>query len=107
MENKEIKETKGNAECKDNRCPRHGSISLRGRTFECHVVKIVGNRAKVERERIIYVPKYERYAKRKSKFHAHIPACMADNVKVGSYVKIQECRPLSKIMHFIIIEVIK
>lgn len=94
-------------ECGDRYCPEHGSISVRGRTFSGYVKKIMGKRAVIEWERIIYIQKYERYAKRKSKMHSHIPDCMAGKVKIGSYVKIGECRPLSKIIHSIVLEVIK
>ncbi len=93
--------------CKDRRCPKHGSISIRGRNFKGYVKKIVGNRAVIGWERILYVPKYERYEKRRSKMHSHIPACLMDNIKTGSYVLIGECRPLSKITHSIVLEIIK
>ena len=102
------KEDKGNTDfCKDSRCPNHGDISVRGRSFKGYVKKIVGSRAVVEWERILYVPKYERYEKRRSKMHSHIPSCILNKVKQGSYVLIGECRPLSKITHSIILEVLK
>ncbi len=93
--------------CNDRRCPKHGHISIRGRNFKGYVKKVVGSRAVIEWERILYVPKYERYEKRRSKMHSHIPACLLDNIKTGSYVLIGECRPLSKITHSIVLEIIK
>lgn len=93
--------------CDDELCPSHGSISVRGRTFRGYVKKIFGKRAVVEWERILFIQKYERYYKRKSRMHSHIPECLVNNVKVGSYVKIGECRPLSKIIHSIVLEVIR
>lgn len=93
--------------CVDRNCPFHGSLSVRGRTFKGYVKKIVEKRAVIEFERLFYHPKYERYSKRKSKLHAHIPQCLMPKVKIGSYVKIGECRPLSKIIHFVMLEIIK
>jgi len=94
-------------ECNDERCPTHGNLSVRGRTFKGYITKIVGRRAVIEWERIVYFSKYERYARKKSKVHAHIPLCLLPKVKVGNYVKIGECRPLSKIIHFVLLGVIR
>ena len=102
------KESTGNLGfCNDRRCPKHGDISIRGRTFKGYVKKIVGNRAVIEWERILYVHKYERYEKRRSKMHSHIPTCFFDKIKTGSYVLVGECRPLSKITHSIVLKIIK
>lgn len=92
-------------ECKDRKCPRHGNVRVRGRFFEGYIEKIVGDRAVIKHERIRYLPKYERYYRINSKSHAHIPSCIP--AKVGDLVKIGECRPLSKIVHFVITEIIK
>jgi ribosomal protein S17 len=32
---------------------------------------------------------------------------MEDDIEIGDYIKIQECRPLSKIIHFVVIGKIK
>ena len=45
--------------------------------------------------------------KTKTKVHARLPECMEKEVNVGDIVKIQECRPLSKIIHFVFVEKIK
>ena len=84
----------------ERRCPWHGDVSVRGRHFQGNVIKIIGQRAVVTWERIVYYPKYERYAKTKSKVHAYMPKCIFDSIKIGDYVEVGECRPLSKIMHF-------
>jgi len=89
----------------DELCPKHGKLRVRGRYFEGYVEKIVGSRAVVTWERIRYDQKYERYFRTQSKAHAHIPACMT--VEKGNLVKIGECRPISKITHFAVVEVIK
>jgi len=90
-------------EC-EKKCPFHGEISIRGRHFEGTVTKIVGQRAVVEWQKFVYYPKYERYAKTRSKVHAYMPKCIASEIKLGDYVEIGECRPLSKIIHFIVLK---
>jgi len=93
--------------CGDRNCPFHGKLSARGRTFKGEIIAIHGTRAVIEFERNKYVPKYDRYAKAKTKLHAHIPACMIQEIKEGDTIKISECRPISKITHFVVIEKIK
>lgn len=93
--------------CKDMKCPRHGSLSVHGRNFQGTIKKIVGRRVVIEFERLIYYKKYERFAKARTKLHAYLPECMKGEIKVGDVVKIGECRPLSKIMHFVVLEKIK
>lgn len=82
-----------------------GAVSTRGRTFQGTVIKKFQNRAVVEFERTVRVKKYERFAKKKTKLHARIPEGMS--LEAGDYVKIRECRPLSKIIHFMVEEVIR
>ena len=109
MENKEktAKQKKAeNVECEE-RCPYHGTLSVRGRNFKGTVKKIVGRRAVIEWERMIYYPKFERYARLKSTLHAHVPKCLLPQMKIGDYVEIGECRPLSKIIHFVLTKKIK
>lgn len=99
-------EEKSKARCEDRNCPFHGSLSARGRHFKGTVKKIVDRRAAIEFERFIHYKKYERYAKAKTRLHAHIPECLMPKVSVGSIVEIAECRPLSKIIHFVVLDVI-
>ena len=93
--------------CNDVDCPVHGGLKVRGRTFKGYVTKKFEKRIVVEFERVAYVKKFERYTKRKTKLHARLPRCMDDKVKVGDYVLIQECRPLSKIIHFVFLRKVK
>ena len=79
--------------------------STRGRVFEGIVTKKFPTRIVIEIERILYVKKYERFYKKKSKMHARLPAGM--DVNIGDLVQIQECRPLSKIIHAIVIKKIR
>ena len=93
-------------ECKDIRCPEHGELATRGMTFQGTVIgdKMQGT-ATVFMEYIVKVPKFERYKRRHSRIKAHNPPCI--DAKVGDIVKIAECRPLSKTVHFVITEKIK
>ncbi len=91
------------AVCNDKDCPVHGNLKVRGRTFEGTVVSKHKKRIAIEFERMIYIRKYERYAKSKTKIHARLPVCMEDEINIGDSIKIQECRPLSKIIHFVVI----
>lgn len=90
--------------CNDRNCPFHGNLSVRGKIFDGIVVSNkMQKSAIVKRERLFYVKKYERYEKRTSKFHVHIPECISADI--GDKVKIMECRPLSKTISFVIVEV--
>jgi len=98
-ENKKMIEE--NVSCADVTCPEHGSLKVRGRMFKGYVIRKFPRRIAIEFERIIKVRKFERYAKRKTRIHARLPDCKKDEVKVGDYVLVGECRPLSKIIHFV------
>ena len=91
-------------QCKDRYCPIHGSISTRGRSFKGKVIRKFPKRVVTEFERTIYIKKYERYSKRKTKLHARLPECLSHDIKLGDYIEIKECKPISKIIHFIAIE---
>ncbi len=92
--------------CNDDKCPFHGSLSLRGRLFNGI---IVSNKAKkmvvIEREYSHLITKYKRYERRKSKIHAYLPECI--NANVGDKAIAAECRPLNKSTSFVVIEVSK
>nr|AJS12754.1 30S ribosomal protein S17P [uncultured archaeon] len=78
-------------------------IYLRGRIFEGIVVSDkMQKTVTVEWPRIVYLPKYERYEKKRSRVHAHNPAEIS--AKVGDKVKIAECRQLAKTVSFVVIE---
>ncbi|HLC53243.1 MAG TPA: 30S ribosomal protein S17 [Candidatus Nanoarchaeia archaeon] len=81
------------------------ALSSRGRTFEGLVTKKFPTRIVIEFERTVYVRKYQRFYKKKTRLHARLPAGM--DVNVGDYIRIRECRPLSKIIHFVVIEKVK
>ena len=77
-------------------------VGTRGRTFEGKVIKKFPKRVVIGFERTIYVKKYERYKKSRTKIHARLTDEMANKINVGDLIKVQECRPLSKIIHFIV-----
>ena len=92
--------------CSDINCPFHGSIRLRGKIFKGRIIKADFNRtATIEFPFNYYIPKYERYEKRRTRIRVHNPACI--NAKLGDNVTAMECKPLSKSKSFVIIEVNK
>ncbi len=93
-------------ECNDPNCPWHGNLKVRGQIMEGVVVSDkMKNTVVVEREYLRYVKKYERYEKRRRKYHVHNPPCI--DAKVGDKVRFMECRPLSKTVSFVVIEKIE
>ena len=98
----EQKTNKNNNVCDDKFCPIHGSFSARGRSFQGKVIRKFPKRAVIEFERTVFITKYERYARRKTKLHARLPECMINDVNLGDFIEIKECRPISKIIHFVV-----
>jgi ribosomal protein S17 len=82
-------------------------VGTRGRLFEGTVTKKFPKRIVIEFERMIYVRKYERYAKLKTKIHARLPDAIEKEINVGDLVRVHECRPLSKIIHFVVVQKLK
>ena len=80
-------------------------VGTHGRVFYGDVIRKINNRIAIEFDRAVYLKKYERFMKKKTRLHARVPQGL--NVEVGDYVKIQECRPLSKIIHFMALEVVR
>ncbi|HKL24269.1 MAG TPA: 30S ribosomal protein S17 [Candidatus Nanoarchaeia archaeon] len=79
----------------------------RGKIFQGTVTRKFPQRVTIQFERMIYVRKYERYTKKRIKVHARLPKNMEDEIQKGDYIMVQECRPLSKIIHFKVIKKIK
>lgn len=102
-ENKHEKES----ECKDRQCPLHGQLAARGRKFEGYVIKKFPRRVVIEFNRVVKIQKYERYLNTKTKIHARLPDCLVSSINVGDYIEVQECRPLSKIIHHVVIAKIR
>jgi small subunit ribosomal protein S17 len=92
-------------ECSDKNCPFHGELTVRGRALTGIVTSDkMSKTVSVGWTRRIYVPKFERYEKRRSKVKAHNPECL--NAKKGDFVKIMECKPLAKTKHFVIVQIV-
>jgi small subunit ribosomal protein S17 len=107
LENKKAQEQIQPSSCTDEKCPFHGTLSLRGRVFRGVVTKKFPKRIVVEFERTVFIRKYERYAKAKTKLHARLSDCIANTINVGDYVEIMECRPLSKIISFVVVKKVR
>ena len=95
--------------CKDRLCPKHGNkkLKMRGRMFQGKVVKVLPGRVSISFERMLKLPKYERFEKRKTKIHARLPDCMQNEVAVGDLIEIAETRPISKMIHFVVSRVVR
>lgn len=78
-------------------------LSTRGRTFTGTVISTkMAKTVTIQWEKRVYVPKYERYAKKRTRIHAHIPEGF--KVEVGDLVKVMETRPISKTKTAMVIE---
>jgi len=89
--------------CEDPNCPFHGTLPVRGKILEGLVKsEKMQKTVIIERNYLHFVPKYERYERKRKTISAHRPDCIP--LKKGNKVKIAECRPLSKTKHFVVIE---
>jgi small subunit ribosomal protein S17 len=89
--------------CDDAHCPFHGRLPVRGQILEGTVVSTAMQRtAVVERTLLHFVPKFERFEKRRRRYLAHNPPCL--HIAVGRRVRIAETRPLSKTVAFCIVQ---
>ena len=89
-------------ECEDVKCPFHGTLPVRGRMHTGNVVSQSQATVRVRWDYYRFLPKYERYMRQHSKVSAHVPPCM--DIKKGDFVRIAECRPISKTKSFVVIE---
>ena len=91
-------------QCNDIHCPFHGRMSIRGKLFDG---KVTSNKAKqtitLQKEAPVYFNKFKRYARSKNTIHAHVPECIT--VELGDYVRTAECRPISKAVSYVVVEV--
>jgi len=97
---------KKSADENDVKNPFNGTLAIRGKIFEGKVIKSKAkNTVVIEKAKPIYFTKFKRYGRSKSKIHAHVPSNM--DVQEGNNVVAAECRPLSKSVSFVVIEVKK
>ena len=88
----------------DSNNPFNGSLSVRGKTFEGIVINAKGKRTvTIQKESPIYFTKFRRYGRSKNKIHAHVPSNL--DVHEGDTVIAAECRPISKSVSFVVVEV--
>jgi small subunit ribosomal protein S17 len=91
------------SDCEDPKCPFHGRLKVRGQILEGTVVSsAMQGTVVVSRTLLHYVPKYERYEKRRRRYLAHAPPCLG--ITTGRRVKIAETRPLAKNVSFVVVE---
>jgi len=89
--------------CDDRHCPFHGRLPVRGQVLEGIVVSTAMQRtAVVERTLLHYLPKFERFEKRRRRYLAHSPPCLS--LAPGHRVRIAETRPLSKLVSFCVVQ---
>lgn len=102
MENKKT-------ECSDKLCPFHGEkkLRLRGRILKGTVTKKFPRRITIEFERMVKIPKYERFEKRKTTIKARLPDCLEKEINKGDIVEVYETRPISKTIHFVATKLLK
>ncbi|MCL9816563.1 30S ribosomal protein S17 [Natronocalculus amylovorans] len=87
------------------KCPFYGQLPVRGQTLEGTVVSTAMEKTViVEREYDVFVPKYDRYMKRRSRIPAHVPGVL-EPLEVGDEVTIAETRPLSKTKSHVVVQV--
>ena len=99
-----VMEPKKKPEKNENKNPFNGSLTIRGKLFEGIVInaKAKGT-AVLQKESPVYFKKFKRFGRSKNKIHAHIPSNL--NVQKGDFVVAAECRPISKSVSFVIVEV--
>jgi len=91
-------------DCTDEHCPFHGNLSVRGKLFDG---KVTSSKAKqtitLQKESPVYFSKFKRYARSKNTIHAHVPECI--DIESGDHVLTAECRPISKSISYVVVEV--
>jgi len=99
-----VKELKKKPDENENNNPFNGSLSIRGKIFEGIVINAKAKGTVViERESLIDFTKFKRFGRSKNKIHAHVPSNL--DIQEGDYVVAAECRPISKSVSFVVVEV--
>ena len=88
----------------DTKNPFNGTLSVRGKLVEGVVISASAkNTIVIERDSPTYYTKFKRYARSRNRIHVHVPSNI--DVKVGNKVLAAECRPISKSVAFVVVEV--
>ena len=81
-------------------------VSTRGAVVDGRVVSDKGKKTViVQRDMVKYMPKYERYARARSRIPAHNPEEIG--AKVGDIVVIEECKRISKTKSWIVTGIVQ
>ncbi len=92
-------------DCKDPKCPLHGSLKTHGYKIEGIVVSDKARKTViVQREYNTFLKKYERSLRNTSRVPAYNPECI--NAKTGDTVEISGTRRLSKTKSFVVTKVL-
>ena len=99
-----VKELKKKPVENENNNPFNGSLSIRGKIFEGIVINAKAKGTVViERESLFEFSKFKRFGRSKNKIHAHVPSNL--DIQEGDHVVAAECRPISKSVSFVVVEV--
>jgi len=99
-----VKELKKKPVKNEKNNPFNGSLSIRGKIFEGIVINAKAKGTVViERESLIDFTKFKRFGRSKNKIHAHVPSNL--DIQEGDHVIAAECRPISKSVSFVVVEV--
>ena len=91
-------------ECKDVKCPIHGSVKTHGYQIEGVIVSDkLKSTVIVEHAYTTFLKKYQRSLRKNSRIPAHNPPCMS--AKLGDKVIISGTRRLSKTKSFVVTKV--
>jgi|TARA_B100000315_G_scaffold198827_1_gene190505 small subunit ribosomal protein S17 len=84
--------------------PFNGSLTIHGKLFEGIIINAKAKGTVViQKESPIYFKKFKRFGRSKNKIHAHVPSNLS--VQKGDHVVAAECRPISKSVSFVVVEV--
>ena len=84
--------------------PFNGSLTIRGKLFEGIVINAKAKGTIViQKESPIYFKIFKRFGRSKNTIHAHVPSNL--NVQKGDHDVAAECRPISKSVSFVVVEV--
>ncbi len=90
----------------DKNCPFYGQIEVKREFIEGTVIKKDTSRsATIEWHSALPIPKYERFATKRSRIRVHNPSSI--NAQVGDRVLVARTRPLSKTKHHVILQVLR
>ena len=79
----------------DKKNPFNGTLAIRGKLFEGTVISAgAKNTVVVEKDSPVYFTKFKRYARGKSRIHAHVPSNI--EVKEGALTEVHETNVLEE-----------